>query len=78
MIIHAACPSLVTLKKSAHHAGNVDSLGRRDERLHRPKGMMLPFTGFPDSVQIPPPLLYAVTFRLDDILIVSRRRCKVI
>lgn len=71
MIIHAACPLLVPLRKPEYEVGVVNSQVARNERLDRSKVMMLPFRNRLDSVLLPPPLLYTDPFPLDDILDVS-------
>lgn len=68
MIIHAACPLLVPLRKPGYQVGVVNSQVARNERLHRAKVMMLPFKCRLDNVLLPPPLLYTDPFPLDDIL----------
>lgn len=76
MIIHAACPLLVPLRKPGYQVGVVNSQVARNERLHRPKEMMLPFKCRLDSVLLPPPLLYTDPFPLDDILDVPGNQTK--
>lgn len=71
MIIHAACPLLVPLRKPGYQVGVVNSQVARNERLDRSKVMMLPFRNRLDNVLLPPPLLYTDPFPLDDILDVS-------
>lgn len=71
MIIHAACPLLVPLRKPGYKVGVVNSQVTRNERLDRSKVMMLPFRNRLDNVLLPPPLLYTDPFPLDDILNVS-------
>lgn len=76
MIIHAACPLLVPLRKPEYEVGVVNSQVARNERLDRSKVMMLPFRNRLGSVLLPPPLLYTDPFPLDDILDVSEIKTK--
>lgn len=71
MIIHAACPLLVPLRKPGYQVGPDNSQTARSKRLYRAKEMMLPFKNRLDSVLLPPPLLYTDPFPLDNILDVS-------
>lgn len=87
MIIHAACPSLVALRKPGnrwYQVGNdvdVNSLVNSRKNKRSWVVMVLPFNDrrSDDSVLLsPPPLLHTDPFPLDDILDVSRCRSKVI
>lgn len=58
MIIHAACPLLVPLRKPGYQVAVVNPQGARNQRLFPTKEMMLPFVNPLDSVLLPPPSLY--------------------
>jgi len=87
MIIHAACPSLVALRKPGsrwYQVGNnvdVNSLVNSRGNKRSWVVMMLPFNDrrSDDSVPLsPPPLLHADPFPLDDILNVSAKQNRII
>lgn len=87
MIIHAACPSLVALRKPGnrwYQVGNdidVNSLVNSRKNKRSWVVMVLPFDDrwSDDSVLLsPPPLLHADPFPLDDILDVSVNKSKTI
>lgn len=88
MIIHAACPSLVALRKPGnrwYQVGNddvdVNSLVNSRKNKRSWVVMVLPFNDrrSDDSVLLsPPPLLHTDPFPLDDILDVSTNKNKTI
>lgn len=87
MIIHAACPLLVALRKPGNrwyqvsNDVDVNSLVNSRENQRTWVVMVLPFDDRQSDNSVllsPPPLLHADPFPLDDILDVSRRRSKVI
>lgn len=71
MIIHAACPLLVPIRKCESHDVVGNSLLNRIKRLFQVTGMMLPSLRHRDNVLLPPPLLHTDPFLLDNILDVS-------
>lgn len=84
MIIHAACPSLVALRKPGnlwYQVGNDVDVNSPVNSSHENKRswvvMVLPFDDRQSDNNVllsPPPLLHADPFPLDDILDVSAKK----